>query len=284
MALSRQSILLVRVGLIVAIALAIFTWMAGNPLWAWALVTWIGISLTAGFLLWLAALTRRTFPLTIQPKEILLPHTVAIDRFSPVTRACSRVSPEGPLVLIVPPEPNLASLLTVLDRHQGTHAQHTAQLAARGDDLELHRQRVRRAFAWNLTNIQPYLDHVLAVEDPDQIARLPAEVDRAAELLTLGCWCAGYAYLQESPSAASRLRMARSLSLAALPIPQRDLVDPAIAHTHRLFVSVLNGYYASEHGRSVRRQRDEHFMDMYGSFTGVALESFQLGLGLALLE
>jgi len=277
--LSRKA--LVFGGVVVIIAVGLITaagWLESVVL-NWALAIWIGLALIAALGLWFSRRSTSAEKQRSRPIANPAPHVRDGGRRSnhePL--AWPRVSREDPPVLILPPEPDLAPLLAVIDRHCAVYARHAERLATRGEDLGTQRQGVRDAFAWNLDQIQPYLDDVLAREDPERLARLAADVDRAAELLTLGPWCVGYAFLRETPSASTLLLMSRGLSLAALPVAQRDLVEPAIANAHRLFVSIFNGYYASEHGRAVRRQRDGHFMDVYGAFTHAAMKCFQLGL------
>lgn len=283
--LSRQALVFGGVVIIIAVGLATAAWWLESVVLSWALSLWIGLALIAALGL---RISRRSTSAENQksgPNANLAPHVRDGDRrLNHDPRARPRVSYEDPPVLILPPEPDLAPLLAVIDQHREVYARHAERLAARGEDLEPQRQGVRDAFAWNLDQIRPYLDEVLAREDPERLTRLSADVDRAAELLTLGPWCVGYAFLRETPSASTLLLMSRGLSPAALPVAQRDLVEPAIANAHRLFVSIFNGYYASEHGRSVRRQRDGHLLDVYGAFTHAAMKCFQLGLDPTLLD
>lgn len=265
-------------------ALAAGAWWLDSAVQSWVLALCIGFALIAALGLRMSGRSTATQLPESQPNADPPPHIRDWDRSTRGPQAWPRVSREDPPALILPPEPDLAPLLAVIDQNREAYARHAERLAARGQDLRSQRQGVRDAFAWNLDQIRPYLDEVLACEDPERLARLPAEVDRAAELLTLGPWCVGYAFLQETPSASTLLLMSRGLSLAALPVAQRDLVEPAIANVHRLFVSVFNGYYASEHGLAVRRQRDGHLMDVYGAFTHAALKCFQLGLDPTLAE
>lgn len=264
--------------MVLATALAAAAWLYNSPALGWAFALWIGFALAVALILRFTTRSRPIERLTSRP-EPTPEHIVSVDQVKAAARAEAVVSREDPPVWILPPEPNLAPLLAVMTQHRDVYACQAEGLAARGEYLEPHRQGVREAFAWNLDQIRPFLDGVVAHDEPERLARLPAEVDRAAELLTLGCWCVGYAYRQAQPSASTLLLLSPRLSLASLAVAQRDLVEPAIAHAHRLLVSVLNGYYASDYGRAVRRQRDGHYIDVYSAFTHAALRSYRLGLG-----
>ncbi len=263
--------------MVLATALAAAAWLYNSPVLGWAFSLWIVVALAVTLILRFTARSRPIERLT-SLHEPTPEHIVSVDQANAAARAEAVVSREDPPVWILPPEPNLAPLLAVMAQHRDVYALQAERLAARGERLEPHRQGVREAFAWNLDQIRPFLDGVVAHDEPELLARLPAEVDRAAELLTLGCWCVGYAYRQAQPSASTLLLLSPRLSLASLAVEQRDLVESAIAHAHRLFVSVFNRYYASEQGRAVRRQRDGHYIDVYSAFTHAALRSFQLGL------
>lgn len=283
--LSRKAYVFSGVVVIIAVGLTTAAWWLESVVLSWALALWIGLALIVTLGLRLSRRSTSAEKQESRPNADPAPHVRDGDRRSnhePL--AWSRVSREDPPVLILPPEPDLAPLLAVIERNREAYTRHAERLAARGEDLGPQRQGVRDSLAWNLDQIRPYLDEVLAREDPERLARLPEDVDRAAEILTLGPWCVGYAYLRSAPSASMLLLMAQGPALAALPVPQRDLVEPAIANAHRLFVSILNGYYASEHGRAGRRQRDGHLLDAYGTFTRAAMKCFQLGLDLTLLD
>ena len=275
--LARKEPVLAGLAVVLATALAAAAWLYNSPVLGWAFALWIVFAVSVALILRFTARSRLIERLTSR-HEPTPEHIVSVDQAKAAARAEAVVSREDPPVWILPPAPNLAPLLAVMAQHRNADALQAERLAARGERLEPHRQGVREAFAWNLDQIRPFLDGVVAHDEPELLARLPAEVDRAAELLTLGCWCVGYAYRQAQPSASTLLLLSPRLSLASLAVEQRDLVESAIAHAHRLFVSVLNGYYASDYGRAVRRQRDGHLMDVYGAFTRAGLKCFQLGL------
>ena len=275
--MARKDIVLAGLAVVLATALAAVAWLCNSPALGWAFALWIALALAVTLILRFMTRSRPIKRLTSRP-EPTPKHIVSVDQAKAAARAEAVVSREDPPVWILPPEPNLAPMLAVMAQYRDVYVSQAEGLAARGEHLEPHRQGVREAFAWNLDQIRPFLDGVVAHDEPELLARLPAEVDRAAELLTLGCWCVGYAYRQAQPSASALLLLSPRLSLASLAVAQRDLVEPAIAHAHRLFVSVFNRYYASEQGRAVRRQRDGHYIDVYSAFTHAALRSFQLGL------
>lgn len=270
--MARKDVVLAGFALVLATALAAAAWLTNSPVLGWAFALWIVVALAVTLILRFTARSRTSHQLASRQEPTQPEHDLRGAQAEEV------VSREEPPVWILPPEPNLEPLLAMMAQYRDVYARQAEGLAARGEHLEPHRQGVREAFAWNLDQIRPFLDGVVAHNEPELLARLPAEVDRAAELLTLGCWCVGYAYRQAQPSASALLLLSPRLSLASLAVAQRDLVEPAIAHAHRLFVSVFNRYYASEQGRAVRRQRDGHYIDVYSAFTHAALRSFQLGL------
>lgn len=282
---SRKAYVFRGGAVIITVGLTIAAWWLDSALLSWALALWIGFALIAALGLRLSRIASAPKELpTSRPNAEPPPYVRDWDRVPHDPLAWPIISGEDPPVVILPPEPDLLPLLAVIDQHRAAYARQAERLAAHGEDLKPHRQGVRDAFAWNLDQIQPYLDGALAREEPERLARLPEDVERAAELLTLGPWCVGYAYLQAAPSAAVLLHVVREPHLVTLPVEQRDLVESAIAHAHRLFVSILNGYYASEYGRAARRERDGHLLDAYGAFTRAALKCFQLGVAPAHFE
>lgn len=179
-------------------------------------------------------------------------------------------------VSIQVPRPDLDPLLALTDKHAAARDRRARQQSER--HCEQYRAGVRDAFVWNFANIQSYLDDVLMIEAPERFASLATDVDQAALALSIGCWSVGYEFQQQSPERAALLYNESNLSLASLPRPQRDLVEPAIGFAHWVFVSVFDGYYASAQGESVRHERDGHLFDAHQSFSRAALKCFQAGL------
>lgn len=276
--LPRAKYAFLGAAIIITAGLATVTRWFDSAVLNWALALWFGLALIVALGL---RLSRRSMSIQLQevrPNADPPPQVRDWGRSIHGPRAWPKAISEDTSVQILPPEPNLAPLLAVIEQHRNTYVRHAERLATRGEDLESQRQGVRDTFAWNLDQIRPYLDEVLTHKDPERLARLSTDVDRAAELLTLGPWCVGYAFQQVAPSVSTLLLKSRGMSLASLPLPERDLVEPAIANSHRLFVAIFNGYYASDHGRDARRQRDGHLLDVYGAFTHAAVKCFQLGL------
>lgn len=137
---------------------------------------------------------------------------------------------------------------------------------------------IKQTFAEELAKIRPFVDEVLVVLRPGGYLQLQNDINEASTLLSTGSWCAGRSAARNHPALRASLATITAEEISVIPSRFRGPVEDAIEYAHWVFASVFHPYYASVYGEASRGERDGHFLDMYRTFTRVAVLSFLAGV------